>query len=94
VGFEPTTPGLKDRNSSSKPVSPCHVGTGFVSEHCHLRPVLRLFVQAFVAQYGDKMATNSKAPVPNMAPDRVCTGVAGLGEVAVLKFGPRRPRVS
>ncbi len=60
MGFEPTTPGLKVRSRSSQPVPPRHAGASFVSENCHPRPVLTLFVPAFVAQLGDKMATNAK----------------------------------
>ena len=32
VGFEPTTPGLKDRNRSSQPAPPGCVDSSFVSE--------------------------------------------------------------
>jgi hypothetical protein len=61
VGFEPTTPGLKDRDSSSRPVPPCHVGASFVSESCRSRPVLTPFVPGFVAGLGDKMATSAES---------------------------------
>ncbi len=61
VGFEPTTPGLKDRDSSSQPVPTRHVGASFVSENCHPRPVLTVLVPGLVAELGDKMATNAES---------------------------------
>jgi hypothetical protein len=61
VGFEPTTPGLRDRDGSSRPVPPCHVGASFVSESCHYRPVLTCLVPGLVVQLGDKMATSAES---------------------------------
>ena len=64
MGFEPTTPGLKDRDSLSRhvpPLPPGHGGDSFVSEYCHPRPVVPSFVPGLVAQHGDKMATSAES---------------------------------
>ena len=64
MGFEPTTPGLKDRDSLSghvPPLPPSHGGDSFVSEYCHPRPVVTSFIPGLVAQHGDKMATSAES---------------------------------
>ena len=52
--------GFEDRNRSSQPVPRRHGGASFVSENCHLHPVLTRLFPGLVAELGDKMATTAE----------------------------------
>ena len=77
MGFEPTTPGLKDRDRLSLPTPPRHGGASFVSENCHTRPVPPPFVPGLVAQHGYKMATSAERLIILLERYHIDSGPAG-----------------